>query len=188
LIKKVYEKYNYIDFNKYENKKYIKLTKEKSSRVSLNYEKEINSNEDNNISFKLPDGNEIFLDKELFICTESIFKPELLGVEMPGVHFKIYNSIMKSKIENRKELFSNIILSGGNTLLINYQQRIKMEMKKLVPENLSNKIKIIAPSERKYATWIGGSILAGLGNFQYMWITQNEYQDCEPQIVHRKCL
>lgn len=28
------------------------------------------------------------------------------------------------------------------------------------------KIKIYAPPERKYATWIGGSILAGLSTFK----------------------
>ena len=32
------------------------------------------------------------------------------------------------------------------------------------------KIKIIAPPERKYSVWIGGSILASLSTFQQMWI------------------
>ena len=36
----------------------------------------------------------------------------------------------------------------------------------------SMKIKIIAPPERKYSVWIGGSILASLSTFQQMWISK----------------
>ena len=49
------------------------------------------------------------------------------------------------------------------------------------------KIKIIAPPERKYSVWIGGSILASLSTFQQMWISQEEYDESGPAIVHRKC-
>ena len=49
------------------------------------------------------------------------------------------------------------------------------------------KIKIVAPPERKYSVWIGGSILASLSTFQQMWISKQEYDESGPQIVHRKC-
>lgn len=49
------------------------------------------------------------------------------------------------------------------------------------------KIKIIAPPERKYSVWIGGSILASLSTFQQMWIAKQEYDESGPSIVHRKC-
>merc|ERR1712223_103164 len=49
------------------------------------------------------------------------------------------------------------------------------------------KIKIIAPPERKYSVWIGGSILASLSTFQQMWISKQEYDESGPSIVHRKC-
>merc|ERR1719410_276569 len=41
--------------------------------------------------------------------------------------------------------------------------------------------------ERKYSVWIGGSILASLSTFQQMWISKQEYDECGPAIVHRKC-
>jgi centractin len=63
------------------------------------------------------------------------------------------------------------------------------------------KIKIYAPPERKYSTWIGGSILAGLGTFKkvglnlfyvggsetylQMWVSAEEYQE-DPDIIHKK--
>jgi actin-related protein len=59
------------------------------------------------------------------------------------------------------------------------------EIKNLAPPTM--KIKIIAPPERKYSVWIGGSILASLSTFQQMWISKQEYDESGPSIVHRKC-
>merc|ERR1712051_901874 len=63
---------------------------------------------------------------------------------------------------------------------------MQKEITALAPSTI--KIKIIAPPERKYSVWIGGSILASLSTFQQMWITKQEYDECGPSIVHRKCL
>jgi Actin len=46
--------------------------------------------------------------------------------------------------------------------------RMQKEVTALAPR--STKVKIIAPPERKYSVWIGGSILASLSTFQKMWI------------------
>ncbi|CAL8301173.1 unnamed protein product [Boreogadus saida] len=46
--------------------------------------------------------------------------------------------------------------------------------------------RIIAPPERKYSVWIGGSILAFLSTFQ-MWISKQEYDEAGPAIFHSKC-
>ena len=48
-------------------------------------------------------------------------------------------------------------------------------------------VKVVAPPERKYSVWIGGSILASLSTFQQMWIAKSEYDESGPSIVHRKC-
>merc|ERR1712038_1666354 len=63
---------------------------------------------------------------------------------------------------------------------------MQKEITALAPSTI--KIKIIAPPERKYSVWIGGSILASLSTFQQMWISKQEYDECGPSIVHRKCL
>ena len=49
------------------------------------------------------------------------------------------------------------------------------------------KIKVIAPPERKYLSWIGGSILSSLSSFQKMWMTKEEYDEYGPTFVHKKC-
>lgn len=48
--------------------------------------------------------------------------------------------------------------------IVGFGDRLLNEVKKLALKDV--KIKIYAPPERKYSTWIGGSILAGLGTFK----------------------
>merc|ERR1719367_1120163 len=50
--------------------------------------------------------------------------------------------------------------------------RMQKEITALAPSTI--KIKIIAPPERKYSVWIGGSILSSLSTFQQMWITKQD--------------
>lgn len=63
-------------------------------------------------------------------------------------------------------------------------ERLDKELKHVFP---GKKIRIVAPPERKYSVWIGGSMLASLPSFQEMWINKEEYDECGPAIVHRKC-
>ena len=170
-----------------EIKKNSKIIKEKLCRVSLNYEDELKDKNNNEIKYKLPDGKEVNLDKELFTCPELLFKPDLIGMEIPGIHMQMYNSIMKCENELRKDLYSNIILAGGNTLLNDFQERIRQEVECLAPNSLLPKLKVIAQNERKYTAWIGGALIAGLQIFQTNWVNHSEYQDAGPQIIHRKC-
>merc|ERR1712038_636869 len=116
-------------------------------------------------SYELPDGQVITIGNERFRAPEALFQPSFLGMESCGVHETTYNSIMKCDVDTRKDLYANTVMSGGTTM----------------------KIKIIAPPERKYSVWIGGSILASLSTFQQMWISKQEYDECGPAIVHRKC-
>ena len=92
---------------------------------------------------------------------------------------------MKCDVDVRRDLFQNIILSGGSTLFEGMAERMWQEIHSLAPS--TNKIKILAPPERKYSVWLGGSILASLSTFQTMWINKQEYDEAGPSIIHRKC-
>ncbi|KAG5403610.1 hypothetical protein IGI04_009729 [Brassica rapa subsp. trilocularis] len=85
----------------------------------------------------------------------------------------------------RKDLYGNIVLSGGTTMFGGIGDRMSKEITALAPSSM--KIKVVAPPERKYSVWIGGSILASLSTFQQMWIAKAEYDESGPSIVHRKC-
>uniref|UniRef100_A0A8C9WXI3 Actin, cytoplasmic 2 n=1 Tax=Sander lucioperca TaxID=283035 RepID=A0A8C9WXI3_SANLU len=88
-------------------------------------------------------------------------------------------------VDIRKDLYANTVLSGGTTMYPGIADRMQKEITALAPTTM--KIKIIAPPERKYSVWIGGSILASLSTFQQMWISKQEYDESGPSIVHRKC-
>jgi len=64
--------------------------------------------------------------------------------------------------------------------------RLQKELAALSPSSM--KVKIIAPPERKYSVWIGGSILASLSTFQNLWVSKQEYDESGPGIVHRSKL
>ncbi|KAJ3379383.1 Actin-2 [Entophlyctis sp. JEL0112] len=95
----------------------------------------------------------------------------------------VVDSINKADMDIRKTLFTNIVLSGGTTLLKGFPDRLLNEVKKLALKDI--KIKISAPPERKYSTWIGGSILASLSTFKKMWLSADQFQE-DPESIFRK--
>jgi len=168
--------------------------KEKYCRVSYDFENEIReAGEGGNLEEKvrLPDGEELTLETERLKCPEALFRPNFLNAtesNVKALHDECCASIQQIDVEIRKDLYSNIILSGGNTMFEGLPERLTKEIQKLTPSAASNKVKVIALPERKYATWIGASILSSLSNFQCMWITRAEYKETGESIVHKKCL
>ncbi|RKF83445.1 actin [Golovinomyces cichoracearum] len=136
-------------------------------------------------SYELPDGQVITIGNERFRAPEALFQPSVLGLESGGIHVTTFNSIMKCDVDVRKDLYGNIVMSGGTTMYPGISDRMQKEITALAPSSM--KVKIIAPPERKYSVWIGGSILASLSTFQQMWISKQEYDEAGPSIVHRKC-
>ena len=111
-------------------------------------------------------------------------RPDLIGEEYEGLHEVLVYSIQKSDMDLRKVLFQNIVLSGGSTLFKGFGDRLLSEVKKLAPKDI--KIRISAPQERLYSTWIGGSILASLDTFKKMWVSKREYDEEGLRAIHRK--
>jgi len=162
--------------------------KEKLAYVAADFDAEMKIAETSatiDKTYEMPDGQVLTIGSERFRCPEVLFKPITLAKEFPGIHETTYQSIMKCDVDVRKDLYANIVLSGGSTMYAGLAERLETEIRKLAPPAM--KIKIHAPPERKYSVWIGGSILASLATFQSMWITKAEYDEAGPQIVHRKC-
>jgi len=145
----------------------------------------VDSSTDLEKSYEMPDGQVITIGSSRFRAPEALFDPSMVGLEDEGIHNLIYNSIMKCDVDIRKDLYANIVLSGGSTMYPGIHERVEKEVTALAPPSM--KIKVVAPPERKYSVWIGGSILSSLSTFENMWITKEEYDESGPAIVHRKC-
>lgn len=164
-------------------KEIVRQIKEKTSHVALDPKKEekewLNSgsrgNDTKTVLYDLPDGQKLKIGPERFRAPEILFEPGNIGLEWPGLHQIVVDSINRTDMDLRKALFGNIVLSGGSTMIKGFGDRLLHEVQRLAVKDM--RIKIFAPPERLYSTWIGGSILAGLTTFKKLYVTMEEWQE-----------
>ena len=165
--------------------------KEKLCYVAYDFDKEMKESQDSSKlekNYEMPDGKVIQVNSERFRVPEVLFNPSLIGRELSanGVHDAVYQTISKCDVDLRRDLYNNVVLSGGTTFFNGMGERMQKELTALVPSSI--KVRVIASPDRKYMVWIGGGMLAQLSSFQDCWITKEEYEESGAEIVHRKCV
>ena len=164
--------------------------KEKLCFVALDYAaalKESYNSSQFEKNYEMPDGKIITIGNERFRCPEYLFKPlEMNGKEHPGMQELTFNSIQECDVDVRRDLYANIILSGGTTMYEGIGERLLQEIESRAPKSITTKI--IASPDRRFAVWRGGSTLTSLSTFASMWITKDDYDEHGATIVHRKCI
>ncbi|KAK9373643.1 actin family [Lipomyces chichibuensis] len=144
--------------------------------------------------FEFPDGYNLNFGADRYVTTEPLFQPQAYPLPdstidsfSQGITELITTSVNACDVDARANLVNNIVLIGGTSLLQGFTERTNIELNQAFP---GMKIRIQAPgnsSERKYAGWIGGSILASLGTFHQMWIGKKEYDEIGPAVVEKRC-
>ncbi|KAJ5475028.1 Actin-related protein 4 [Penicillium diatomitis] len=147
--------------------------------------------------FEFPDGYNQVFGVDRFRVVESLFDakaaiadpdspfpaptqaqtiPELIKASLGGVDVDI-----------RPHLLNNVVVTGGSSLMYGFTDRLNHELQQLYP---GPRVRISAPgntAERRFGSWIGGSILASLGTFHQMWISKKEYEEHGANIVEKRC-
>ncbi len=164
----------------------VRDIKERLCYVALDPEKELKLAEKVSgmeKTYTLPDGETLTIGAERFMAPELFFNPGAIGSEENALDELIYRSIQNCDVDLRRDLYANIVLSGGSTMYPGLKERLHKELTELVPETME--VKIIAPPERRYSVWIGGSILSSLKTFAKLWVTKKEYKEIGPTAVYR---
>jgi len=133
----------------------------------------------------LPDGTDLSLTNERYMCPESIFHPQVaFGKVEEGLHEFVMNSIMKCEESMRAPLLANVVLAGGSTMFPGMPERLEKELNAIAPEGM--KVQVKAPKNRKYSAWLGGSVMSTLSTFKNLWLTKKEYEESGPGILAAK--
>lgn len=124
-------------------------------------------------SFEMPDGWNQMFGVERYRPVEGVFDAKMAlsdaanpqpsqSQTLPAL---IQSSLSQVDVDIRPHLLANVVVTGGSSLLLQFNERLNQELMTLYP---APKVKISAPgntAERRFASWIGGSILASLGTF-----------------------
>ena len=164
----------------------VKTMKEETCYVTPTATFDSNAEKESRTQYQLPDGQAVTLSSERYQAPEILFNPSFIGSEEHGAADVLVNSILKSDLDLRSTLFSQIVLAGGSTLYPGFGDRMLYEVRSKSPSH--TRIRISAPPERIHSTYVGGSILASLATFKSMWVTKAEYEEHGSRVLHRGAL
>ena len=163
-------------------------------------------------SFYLPDGRHVTVPSRIFTeCTTPIFKGSYIppagetvhpaAIPAAGITNQIFESWSLSDDGIRKDLAQNIILAGGSSFIPGLGDRIEFELTEKINAAFDSKglpltnTRVLPSSsfkepgysyQRKFAPWIGGSLVASLENFKNIRITRQEYEEDADSAIKTK--
>lgn len=147
--------------------------------------------------FEFPDGYNQVFGVDRYRVVESLFdvkaaipdpdSPVPAPTQAQTLPELIKTAIANVDVDIRPHLLGNVVVTGASSLLFGFTERLNHELMSLFP---GPRVRVSAAghtSERRFGSWIGGSILASLGTFHQMWISKKEYEEHGANIVEKRC-
>ena len=126
---------------------------------------------------RLPDGNMVVVGEESMTAPELMFQPSLVKKKYVGLHELVMEAVGRCEEKLRPRLLSNIVLSGGNSLIPGMDKRLAKELSQLLPQDHTPQVRVQAQLGRDNFTWMGGAHLTKLDSFQRLWLTKTDYME-----------
>ncbi|AOA62607.1 Actin-related protein 3 [Komagataella phaffii CBS 7435] len=133
---------------------------------------------------------------ERFLAPEIFFNPEIASSDFLTPLPTIVDQVIQaSPIDVRKNLYKNIVLSGGSTMFKDFGRRLQRDLKQIVNERVASsertsgakssgvEVQVISHKRQKNAVWFGGSLLAQTSEFKSYCHTKQDYDEYGPNIV-----
>ena len=160
-------------------KNLVRVLKEQACFTSLDFEADITQNDRFIKEYALPDSSTVKIGSERFLIPELMFQPSLNNIECDSIVKGIINSIELCDIDLRRDLYQNIFLTGGSSMFPFFEIRLKQELEKELARSgkMATNVRIIAPKERVFSNWVGGSVLSMIPEFQTNWMTRKRFYD-----------
>ena len=146
--------------------------------------------------FEMPDGwNALFPALDRFRPVEGLFDNKMALQDATNPQPASNQTIIECAkaalaavdVDIRPHLLANVVVTGGTSLISGFTDRLSQELIAAFP---GTRVRIQAPgnlAERRFGSWIGGSILASLGTFHQMWISKREYDEHGAGIIEKRC-
>jgi len=183
----------------------LPLSKLKGKSKGLNLvdaaTKMVESNNDDFTTLNLPDGREVQIETRYFSdCVEQLISNEI--TTFGGLSKQVCESLVLCDDSIRKDLASNIIISGGTSMLPGLGNRLTNDLTSLLAakglnENNGDPSVVVMPStahresgytqQRKHAAWIGGSMFASFESFKQLRVTKQEWEESAEAALLTKC-
>lgn len=158
----------------------IDTLKKTCAYVALDYEaemEEMNVSDTKAIDFEFNDGSCLTLRSERIRAAECLFRPSYLGSEQEALHKLIYRAVLRCPMDTRKELLSNIVITGGTSMLHGLIPRLEKELSALA----LSKVRLVAGNDRANYTWTGASRAASL---LHTIMTKQQYEEHGASAFH----
>lgn len=130
---------------------------------------------------------ELTLTNERFLVPEMLFHPVDLGMNEAGLAECIVRAVTACDSYLHPLLYSSVVLTGGNTLLPGFKERLELELRPLVPDEFDLHVDLV--DSPIVAAWKGASLMAASPDFQGWSVTKAEYEEdgtlrCRQRFLH----
>lgn len=146
--------------------------------------------------YSLPDSRQIRVGAERFLAPELLFEPSLYGHgDGKGLAGCVFDAVSKAATDIRQQLYENILVSGGTTMLPGFSSRLETEIRNI---RIKNVFKGVASQASNYPccvydlpftqhlAFLGASWSASIElENPAWWISKDEYKERGTSVADR---